>query len=192
MFIAKFDAITTKFEAHVRINVQLQRGDINVLEASSKTFTTMKNRRLAVYKRDHHPEKMTSSDRADIAAGNQEARGAGPMAEAKLYEAGGRPDFWLYKDIYVLPAQDWISSMGFLVHGINISAVRTCHLLWVMISLICGETTIFRSCKGLARGLQHVDIALELYVNPDLCFELDSNSIEFANKHGAVSIWLGM
>jgi hypothetical protein len=95
---ARFEA---KLEAQVRISAQLQR-EVNALKASSTTFTAMKRRCLAVYKRDHHPDKMTSSDRTDIIAGNQKAHGADPMAEAILYKAGGRTDFWLYKDIYIL------------------------------------------------------------------------------------------
>jgi hypothetical protein len=98
---SKVEAQVRTNEAQVRIITQLQR-DINALKASSTTFTAMKRRCLAIYKRDHHPERMTNSDRADIAARNQEAHGADPMAEAILYKAGGRTDFWLYKDIYIM------------------------------------------------------------------------------------------
>ena len=82
----------------VRSKLDRVVSEYDYFKKSYTTYTNIRCRFLAVFKRNYFPSEMESSDHAAINRGNLEAHAGDLIADAKLFV--GRNDTWLFKELY--------------------------------------------------------------------------------------------
>jgi hypothetical protein len=84
--------------ARVESELAQVKSELALLKQASTTYTNIRRRFLAMFKRNFFLPKMKQSDWDDIHRGNLEARATDLISDAKLFM--DRRDFWLFEDLY--------------------------------------------------------------------------------------------